>query len=112
MLNPSLDAYKEQHSKFVSIVVEYHNRHQDFVNTLSEASATDCRRMLRQLRALEKEMIPNIWDAFLINKKGMKEFKRLQRELKAVQKRSKPPIKNPRKEIKNESDISSSSQNI
>jgi hypothetical protein len=103
MSNPKFDEYKEQYSKFVGIVVEYHNRHQDFVKNKSEISAQDLKRMLRQLRLLEKEMIANIWDAYIINKKGMKELLKMKQNRKEINKRNPPPIQTPRKEKKHDS---------
>ena len=91
MSNPSFDTYKQHYSKFIDIVAQYHNRHQDFSKNLSEIAAQDCKRMLRQLRALEKEMLPLIWDAYLVNKKGLKEVRKAQRAARERKKAHPPP---------------------
>jgi len=80
MSNQHLENYKEQYHKFVSLIVNYYNRHTTFLTNVSEISSTDCRRMLKEMRELEKEMMVSIREAYLTKLHGEKELKRLRRE--------------------------------
>jgi hypothetical protein len=103
MSNPDFDRYKVLYNQMVTTIANYHNRHQDFCAKITEVGAQDLRRMLRELRRLEKEMGGLVWDAFVVDKKGIAEARRLKKELEALRKLNNPPrMGRPKKKNNNE----------
>jgi hypothetical protein len=102
MSNPELERYKELYNSMVTTIANYHNRNQDFLKKTTELGAQDLRRMLRELRKTEKEMLSLVWDLFLIEKKGRAEARRLKKETVALRKLNSPPRVHNKKENKHE----------
>jgi hypothetical protein len=102
MSNPELERYKELYNSMVTTIANYHNRNQDFLKKTTELGAQDLRRMLRELRKTEKEMLSLVWDIFLIEKKGRAEARRLKQQNTALRKTMTPPRVHKKKENKDE----------
>lgn len=93
MLTPEFKKYLELYNDLVSIVAAYHNRNQDFKFRPSEINAQDLRRMLRELRKIEKEMGHLVWDIFIIEKKRRAEARKLKKETDRLDKINNPKPK-------------------
>lgn len=91
MSNPDFERYKEQYTKFISIVVEYHNSHQNFNRKITLSSTQDLKKVIREMRSLTKEMVSTVWDSYLVNKKGLEEARKHKREVSEQRKKLKPP---------------------
>ena len=53
-----LNKYKELHSLYIDLLVEYHNKHTDYVRKQTRQNTGDLRRVIKQMREVQKEM----WD--------------------------------------------------
>jgi hypothetical protein len=91
MSSPEFERYLTQYNDFISLVVDYHNRHQDFVHRITGEKAKNLKSILRKLRALEKDMITNVWDIYNIDKRGIEEAKRKKLEIREMRKKLNPP---------------------
>lgn len=98
MSSPELKKYDELYNKLVSIVVEYHNRNQEFKVKMSEIKVQDLRRMLRELRKIEKEMGHLIWAVYA---EGRAEARRLKQEAIEWKKLNPTPKGRPKKKENN-----------
>lgn len=93
MLTPEFKKYQELYNELVSTVAAYHNRNQDFKYRPSEMNVRELRRMLRELRTIEKEMGHLVLDIFTIEKKRRAEAKKLKKETDKLDKINNPKPK-------------------
>lgn len=93
MSTPKLDQYKETYNKFVTLVVEYHNCHQDYMKLISIPRMRNLRRILRELKSVEKELFQYSFESHKEMVDANAERLRKNREARAEKKRLKE-IKN------------------
>ena len=69
-----LNKYKELHERHIDLIVEYHNRHTDFMRSPTVRNTGDLRKVLKEMRAIEKEL----WSVAQQTHKAVKNEKRIQ----------------------------------
>lgn len=57
MLNNELENYKILYARFLDELLDYHNRHSEFIHRVTDMGGIDMRRNLRKLRELEAKMM-------------------------------------------------------
>lgn len=99
MLTPKLDKYKEIYNQFVTLVVEYHNCHQDYMKLISVPRMRNLRRILRELKAVEKQLFQYSFESHREQAEAISKRLRDKREARLAAKNG-PPKKmgRPKKE--------------
>ena len=56
MSTAELDSYKKLHHEFMILLIEHHNCHCDFLNSIKPQSRVKLRKVLRKIKLLEHAM--------------------------------------------------------
>ena len=51
-----LNKYKDLHNQFISLLVEYNNRHTDYLRSQTVKSTGALRKVTKQIRVIQKEL--------------------------------------------------------
>jgi hypothetical protein len=89
MSTPKLDKYKETYNRFITLIVEYHNCHQDYMKLISIPRMRNLRRLLRELKVVEKELFLYSFESHQEMVDANSERLRKNREARAEKKRLK-----------------------
>lgn len=90
MSKNELNKYKDTYSRFLATLLDYHNRHTDFINRTRRMSAIELRTQTREIRKVAKELYYDVWSAYeeyhqnqkerLAEEKAEKEARKLKRK--------------------------------
>lgn len=60
MSTEELDNYKKLHNEFMLLLIEYHNYHCDFVNSVTPENRVALRKVLKKIKLIEHKMSTSV----------------------------------------------------
>jgi uncharacterized protein (UPF0335 family) len=82
MATEELDNYKKLHNRFMVLLIEYHNHHCDFINSIKPQGRIELRRVLKKLKLLEHEMSTSVRAVFNESRSNKAEKVRIKQDIK------------------------------